>query len=386
MPHNTASLSYWERETFLSGIDVAIIGSGIVGLSAALHLHEAVPGLRILVLERGSLPLGASTRNAGFACFGSMTELLDDLSAQPPDAVWALVEQRWRGLQRLRERLGDAAIGYEPVGNWELFRHSEAREFEQCADHIDGFNRQLAHITGVPDTFSIDGAARQSTGFGGVAQLIKNRAEGLIHTGQMMAALLHKAQAAGIRILNGVTVTAMEAHIGDVQLETAAGWGFKADQVLVATNGFAQRLLPELDVQPARNQVLITEPVAHLPFRGGYHYDRGYYYFRHVGGRILLGGGRHLDKAGEQTDAFGHTPQIQEALLRLLREVVLPGQAVAPAYWWSGILGVGLEKRPIVRRTGPRMTVAVRMGGMGVAIGSLVGEEGAKLVLGGSAS
>jgi len=49
--------------------------------------------------------------------------------------------------------------------------------------------------------------------------------------------------------------------------------------------------------------------------------------------------------------------------------------------WWSGILGIGTVKKPIVQKIAPHVAVAVRLGGMGVAIGSLVGEEGAALLL-----
>ena len=152
----------------------------------------------------------------------------------------------------------------------------------------------------------------------------------------------------------------------------------------MATNGFARRLLPELQVQPARNQVLITQPIPGLKLKGCFHYDRGYYYFRDVEGRILLGGGRNLAPQEEATDQFGTTPLIQEALLRLLHEVILPGREVEVDTWWSGILGIGPEKAPIIKRLNDRLSVSVRMGGMGVAIGSLVGEEGAEVVLSGS--
>lgn len=73
------NLSYWERETFLKNIDVLIVGSGIVGLSAALHLKEKSPSLNVVIAERWTFPFGASTKNAGFSCFGSVSELLDDL-------------------------------------------------------------------------------------------------------------------------------------------------------------------------------------------------------------------------------------------------------------------------------------------------------------------
>jgi gamma-glutamylputrescine oxidase len=47
---------------------------------------------------------------------------------------------------------------------------------------------------------------------------------------------------------------------------------------------------------------------------------------------------------------------------------------------WSGIMGVGKEKKPIIQRCSPHVTAAVRMGGMGVAIGSLVGAHTADLI------
>ncbi len=127
--------------------------------------------------------------------------------------------------------------------------------------------------------------------------------------------------------------------------------------------------------------MLITEPIPNLKCKACFHYDRGYVYFRGIDNRILLGGGRNLALKQETTDEFGTTENIKAALLKLLREVILPGRAVEVAHWWSGIMGVGAEKKPIVKKVGEHIVVAVRMGGMGVAIGSLVGEEGARLLL-----
>lgn len=72
-------LSYWEKEQYFRGNDLVVVGSGIVGLNAAIEYKLKYPRQKVLVLERGILPLGASTKNAGFACFGSVSELNDDL-------------------------------------------------------------------------------------------------------------------------------------------------------------------------------------------------------------------------------------------------------------------------------------------------------------------
>jgi gamma-glutamylputrescine oxidase len=335
----------------------------------------------VAVLERGALPAGASTRNAGFACFGSMSELLDDMEKQEEDAVWALVEKRWRGLQRLRERLGDQALEYREWGGFELFRPEEQRRYETCAALIPDFNGQMKRITGKQEIYRPVDDRLSEFGFGQTTHLILNRAEGQIHTGKMMKALLEQAREKGVALFYGLGVSALESTPSGAVIHTEQGWEIRAGKVLVATNGFARRLLPELPVLPARNQVLITEPVENLPVKGCFHYDRGFFYFRNIDGRILLGGGRNLAEQEEQTDEFGTTELIRQALLDMLHRVVLPGRPVAVDTWWSGILGVGGPKEPIVKEVAENIYAAVRLGGMGVAIGALVGEEGARLVL-----
>ncbi|MCB0561342.1 MAG: FAD-binding oxidoreductase [Phaeodactylibacter sp.] len=378
----TYELSYWERESFFRDIDVAVIGSGIVGLSAALRARELAPSARIAVLERGALPIGASTRNAGFACFGSVSELLDDMDKQEEDAVWALVEQRWLGLQRLRRRLGDSRIRYESWGGFELFRPEEKEAAARCAEAIPHFNRMAHSITRLRETYQLANGRISELGFRGASQLIWNTGEGQIHTGEMAKALQEKAAEAGITIYHGLPVEAVDELPAGVEIQTAFGWSFRAGSALIATNGFARQLLPELSVRPARNQVLITAPLPGLRIKGCFHYDRGYFYFRNIDNRILLGGGRHLDEQGETTDEFGTTPLIRQALLHLLQEVILPGKEVSVDSWWSGILGLGNRKDPIIRQISPHVVTAVRLGGMGVAIGTLVGEQGAEMLLG----
>ncbi|WP_217451991.1 FAD-dependent oxidoreductase [Mucilaginibacter humi] len=100
MPHN---YSYWEQTEFVYSADVIIIGSGIVGLSAALHLKKQQPTLKVLVLERGFLPSGASTKNAGFACFGTISEQISYPGRSSEAEVLGMVDYKWRGLQLLRQ-------------------------------------------------------------------------------------------------------------------------------------------------------------------------------------------------------------------------------------------------------------------------------------------
>jgi glycine/D-amino acid oxidase-like deaminating enzyme len=372
------TLSYWEQHTLLPQADLTVIGSGIVGLSTAIYAARAHPHWRIHVLERGPLPEGASTRNAGFACFGSMSELLEDMQTQPADDVFALVGMRYHGLLNLLTLTGKKAIGYRADSGYELFRNTDMPVFETCAAHVPGFNKRLKEELGIDNTYAVISGKR--FGLGGVAKTIRNRHEGSLDTGLLVKHLLHLAREARVHIYNGIEVNEILEQDTHAALITAQGWALKSNRVVVATNGFAARLLPDLEVWPARNQVWITEPVEGLTLKGCFHYQQGYYYFRNVGNRILLGGGRHLDRKREQTDLFGNTKKIQDGLRQILDEVVFPHRPLKVTHTWSGILGLGPVKRPIVKTYSSHVVVAVRMGGMGVAIGSLIGKQAAAMI------
>jgi gamma-glutamylputrescine oxidase len=374
-------LSFWEKETYFNNIDALIIGSGIVGLNAALYIKSSHPKLKVIVIERGLLPTGASSKNAGFACFGSPSELLDDLSHHTEDQVFSLVERRWKGLERLRQNLGDNAIDYHNWGGYELFEDSQKDLYNSCLDKIPYLNKQLSNITGKKSVFQVSDHKINGFGFKNVANLLESTLEGQIDTGKMILTLTQKVQSLGVLILNGLEVISINEDDTNITAITAQGVKIKARAALVATNGFAKQLIPEIKVVPARAQVLVTKPIQNLKFKGTFHYDCGYYYFRNIGNRVLFGGGRNLDFKSEETTELGLTELVQDKLESLLNEVILPDTPYEIEHRWSGIMGVGPEKTTIVKQVTNRISCSVRMGGMGIAIGSLVGEEGAALLL-----
>jgi glycine/D-amino acid oxidase-like deaminating enzyme len=374
------TFSYWEQTAFTGYADVIIIGSGLVGLSAALTLKRKEPGLKVLVLERGFLPSGASTKNAGFACFGTASELLAGIQQSSPEEVMKLVDYKWRGLQRLRENLGDEAIHYQPYGGYELFMADEATQAAECIAQIAYLNNLLQPVIGHKNIYATADKKISEFGFKGVEHLLYNPFEGQIHSGQMMRALLHKVYQTGTLVLNSCTVSAIKPNDTYVDVATTQG-NFKAGKVILATNAFARQLFPGLEVIPGRGQVLVTKPVSGLKLQGTYHFHQGYYYFRNVDDRILFGGGRNLDFKAEETWDFGHSDLVKQQLLSYLNEVIFPGQAAEIDYWWSGIMGFGGELSPIITEVQPGVFCAVRCNGMGIAMGSLVGEEVALLSL-----
>eukprot|EP01090_Pellita_catalonica_P022896 TRINITY_DN908_c0_g1_i3.p1 TRINITY_DN908_c0_g1~~TRINITY_DN908_c0_g1_i3.p1 ORF type:complete len:391 (-),score=70.10 TRINITY_DN908_c0_g1_i3:2843-4015(-) len=367
------NFSYWELKEWFTNVDFTVVGSGIVGLNCALQLREKYPKAKILVLEKGVLPQGASTKNAGFACFGSLSELIDDLNTHTEEEVFSLVKKRWQGLQLLRTTLGDKNIDFQQNKGYELFLTTEL--YESCLEQKTSINELLKPLFS-KDVFSVDD---NKFGFQNIhQQYITNQFEGQIDTGKMAAKLLEKVLSSGVKIINNIQVEEFIENNDEVEVKTNQ-IEFTTKKLFIATNGFANKLLKE-NVQPARAQVLITKPIENLHIKGTFHLDKGYYYFRNIDNRILFGGGRNLDFKGEETDEFGQTLLIQNKLEEILKTTILPNTKVEIEHRWSGIMGVGNQKKAIVKQLSNNVFCGVRLGGMGVAIGSLVGKELAQLV------
>lgn len=366
-------LSHWEYATWLEQIDYAIIGSGIVGLTCALTLRENHPDAKIVIFERGILPSGASTKNAGFACFGSVSEILDDLKTHTEDAVVKLIRDRVSGLQALRTRLQDKKIDFQQHGGYEIFAESDESLYQECRDQLAYVNELTKEaIHSKRDVFSITSNPFHFKGI--KRQVILNEYEGQLDTGKMMIALIQACVAKGIHLLNNVKIESFSAKNGKISVRTNEFEEIEVQKLLIATNGFAKELLEE-DVSPARAQVIVTKPIPGLKLKGTFHMEKGYYYFRNINNRILLGGGRNLDFKGETTSKLGITEPIQKRLEELLTTTIIPNIPYEIERRWSGIMGVGQLKKPIVKRLSEGVYCGIRLGGMGVAIGSLVGKE-----------
>ena len=230
------NLSYWEQKSWFTNIDFAIIGSGIVGLSCALELRELHPEAKIVVFEKGTLPSGASTKNAGFACFGSMSEILQDLETHSPNEVVALISERLKGLSTLRAALTDQRIDYAQLGGYELFPDTDSAVFDKCVKNLDAINELLfpifnANVFSVVDTpFGFEKVASKA---------IFNKFEGQLDTGKMMTALLEKAASKGVLILNNALVKEISQK-GASPVFTLGNLTVEAKSICIATNGFAR--------------------------------------------------------------------------------------------------------------------------------------------------
>lgn len=374
-------ISYWEKESFLQ-YDYIIVGSGIVGLFTAFHLRKKFPKANICVLERGLIPSGASTRNAGFACIGSLAEIISDVNSLGEEKAFSLVQMRYEGLQKLRNIIGDENMEFNHCGGFELLIANETEILNQ----INPINEKLKSLFASKNIFTQRDALIKQFNFNEnkFKHLIECNIDGHIHTGKLMRSLIKLCYENNIEIKTGCEVIHFETNENDVSLQIhdtiRNEIQLECKHVFICTNAFSDKLLNKIDIKPARGQVLLTKPFKKAPFIGTFHFDEGFYYFRNVGNRILLGGARNTDFDVETSSKFEYNSNVFDKLHDVLKHDLLPNQPYETEMMWSGIMCFGTEKFPIIQTINERIHVGVRMSGMGVALSASVGEKLATFV------
>ncbi len=371
-------LSYWEKTTVARTSDFLIIGAGLTGLCTAHRLHERNPSARIRIVERGPFPFGASTRNAGFACFGSPSELISDIAEFGPDETFSRVKDRYEGLQFYLSNFDSKSFDYKAFGGYEVFKKEDDQTVVQLSKQLPYLNAQLTEYIGQP-AFSEDkeisrfGMSTHPTGF-------YNQLEGQLHPGKLCAVIERSLREKGVDFKYGVDIQSVDLESGVCSDRNGIEW--KAGKVIICTNGLTKSLISREDVQPARGQILLTAPISGLKVRGTFHFDEGYWYFRNVGNQLLLGGGRNIDPMKERTDVREPSETIQRALLNMAHSIILPGKAFAVQSTWAGTMAFGEqnEKAPLIRALSNRVILAVRLGGMGVALAPTVAKKTVELL------
>ena len=361
--------SYWEEEYWKSSYDFIIIGLGIVGINTAIDLKNQFPDSSIAVVERGRMPSGASTKNAGFACFGTVGEILDDLKAQDEKEVIETIGMRWQGLQLLKSRVPEHAMDYKNLGGTEVF--TDETKFEECESNLEYVNSLIERATSQKNVIEIQ---KQSISSNFSSKMLFNKLEGQLNPVLMMKSLISTAKQKGVEIYTNQALKNYVEHSNKVELELMNEQRVECNQLIFCTNAFTNHFIKDVDVIPGRNQVLVSEPIQNLKINGTFHYDCGYIYFRNIDNRLLIGGARNIDPVTETTTDFGKNDRIISYLKDFVREKLAISD-ISFEYNWSGIIATGKTKKPIVQRYSDRVVLAVRLGGMGVAVGSHVAKR-----------
>nr|HMP32105.1 FAD-dependent oxidoreductase [Saprospiraceae bacterium] len=230
-------------------------------------------------------------------------------------------------------------------------------------------NDMMREVTGIENYFELK-KQNISDGFHNLAIFMKE--EGRLNPKKMMDFLYQKAIEHGVHFLNDYIET-IDQNEHAIYLKKYGKIAFK--KCGITLNGYIHKLLPETTVRPARNLVMITNDMPSLTWDHVVHYNQGYVYFRRIGDKILIGGGRNIDKDREYTSVLEVNTSIESYLSDFLKNKICINHPVEIIHQYVGILGFDDSKIPKVVPHSDSIGIASGMGGMGVAIGSQIGKE-----------
>ncbi len=361
--------SYWEKELYNQKHNLIVVGAGLTGLSSAYFFKKKHPDAKILVVDRGFYPIGASTRNAGFACIGSVGELVSDLELETEEVIKQRIQDRYNGLLLLRETLGDENIDYDACGGWEIF--TDPDEYARLTEYVPHLNSIMEEMIGEKEVFEAGTYLSFPSFF--------NRVEGMLHPGKMIRTLYEKCIQSGIEFRWNTNIDHIDTEKNLVS--TQSHIRFQADRLIIATNAFTNSVFPKINIKPGRGYVFITKEIDQLKWKGTFHYNKGYVYFRNVGdNRILIGGGRNVNYDAETTSEFGVNQEIKKYLVSFANDTLELPDGWQIEQEWSGIMGFTESKSYILENIDKNCVLAAGLSGMGVALGMNLGKKASELV------
>ncbi len=357
--------------------DVAIVGAGYTGLSAALHLAEA--GLDVVVLEANRVGWGASGRNGGQLVTGLRRDqdvLERSLGRATARALFALAEDAKRLVHTLCRR-HQIACDWRSGYVYALGRQHQASTLRRYVDY-------LQEVYGYPHARFVP--AEEMPAFVASPRLVAGLYDadaGHLHPLALALGIAAAAEGAGACIHERSPVRAIERDGQGVVIRTEAGL-VRAEHAVVATNGYLGGLAPEVEARlmQVNSFVVTTAPLgevraeALLPTDACVTDDRFVvnYFRRTRDHRLLFGGG--------ESYRFRYPDDIQ-ALVRAPLEATFPQLKGVPLdHAWGGTLAITRSRLPLLHRVGPRVLAAGGYSGQGVALATLAGKLIADAIVG----
>lgn len=364
--------------------DVAIIGAGFTGLSAALHLARA--GISVTVLDAERIGWGASGRNGGFCCLGG--GMLDDTALDRRFGRAGRVDFRRTELAAIqlvegiiaehsikvdRHSIGETSLAHRPKDMSVLQAHAAAVDENYGVAHQIHSKVDLTRL-GMAGPFH--GGLTIEAGFG-------------LNPRKYLFGLAQAAELAGARIFEDSAVTALTSRVDGWELR-ANGHKLRADRVILATNGYSSDDLPAWlsdRYLPSQSNVMVTRPLDEDELAAaGWTTDQMAYdtrnllhYFRLTPDRRFLFGMRGGIITGAKAE------ERATARVRADFDAMFPAwRAVDTAYSWSGLVCLARDRLPFVGPVPERagLWAGLCYHGNGVAMGSYSGALLARLVQG----
>ena len=358
-------------------VEVAVIGGGFVGLSAAYWLTRM--GKRPLLLEAGHLAGRASGRNAGFLLTGSPEPFLRleaRVGPEPALAFWRLTRENRELLRSEILEPGRVACDFQDEGSWLAVvggggEEAEVRESgERLARH--GFELDWREGSEV----------REASGSPRITGALRQHRDGALDPVLLCRGL---AEVGGFPVRTGAWVHRLEPKGERVEI-VADGGNVLAERVVVALNAYAASLLPWLarEIRPVRGQMVATVPVDRF-IRGAWYLNHGFEYARQAAdGAVVVGGGRRAARTTEIGYLEYPTAGVQGSLERFIQEAYPPLADRPIARRWAGVMAFTPDGFPRVGRAPgmPAIVYAAGFNGHGMSLGFVTGRHLARLALG----
>jgi glycine/D-amino acid oxidase-like deaminating enzyme len=291
-----------------------------------------------------------------------------------------IVKMRFEGIEKIKNTFSAKQIDLDNCGGYELINR-DYKYFEVLDEKIAWLNALLKNITEKEHTFVRKDELISEKGLIGFDAMIENTLESGIHSGKLVSALIQKVQANGVSILNGIEVKNWERNLDGIQVYTHQQIRFTANQIILCTNAFGNAISSQLNITPARGQVIVTSEIPNLKLKGTFHFDEGFYYFRNLDGKILIGGARNEDFEGERTTDISGSELIKTKLIEFLHQHVDPAYQFTIENHWSGIMGFTENKKPLLTKLDDNVYAVIACNGMGVALTPIMGEKAADMLL-----
>lgn len=358
--------------------DVAVMGAGLTGLSAALELAQA--GLKVVVLEARRAGWGASGRNGGQVIFGYGCDMVDIAAMVGREAARALFDWSAEGLDLIRRRIADHGID----AHWRD-GHAHVAIKARDVDELHAWQEDLATNYGYAVEWWDRGRLREVLPSPRYLGGLYDPRSGHLHPLNYTLGLARAAEAAGAVIHEGSEVVSLQRGARPV-LRTASG-EIAADFVVLAGNALAHRIAPELDdkIMPVGTYVGATEPLGEARARdlirnGMAVADINWAldYFRLSADHRLLFGGR----ASYSTLP---PPNLDGVMTRRMTRVFPQLKGVKFEQVWGGLIDISLNRAPHWGRLGDNVYFAQGFSGHGVAATGLAGRVIAEAIRGQSA-
>lgn len=352
-------------------VEVAIVGGGFTGLSAALHLAET--GVRTAVIESRMIGFGGSGRNVGLVNAG-MWMRPDDIIATIGEITGErLVRELGDGPAYVFDLIAKHGIDCEAVHNGTLHLAVGEDGVKEIATRAAQWQRRGAPV----EALSADIAA-ELTGAQGFAGALLDRRAGTIQPLGYARGLARAAVDAGARLFTGTPVVSATHHDGTIVLKTADGQ-VRANKLIIASNAYSA-VVPSMNWSDHRRELvsmyyfqfatnpLPAEIISRILPQGHGCWDTGLVMtsFRtDKAGRLIFGSIGSLDAIGKAT----HRSFARRAVNTLFPFI----GDFEFEYWWDGQIGMTRNNLPSFHQPEKNVWSIAGYNGRGISPGTVFG-------------